>query len=155
MILGHRMSACELCEGDGGTILFRSERYRVVAVTGEDATLYPGFCRVVWNTHVKEMTDLTEADRATFMAAVYRLELVLRETLRPVKMNLASLGNVTPHLHWHVIPRQADDAAYPKPVWALPPGSVVPANIGGNNKGTADAIDWQTAVIGAFVTAAS
>ncbi len=146
---------CELCEGDGGTVLFRGEQYRVVAVSGEDGALYPGFCRVIWNTHVKEMTDLAEADRATFMAAVYRLEVVLRETLKPVKMNLASLGNATPHLHWHVIPRRADDAAYPKPVWSLPPGSAVPATITGDNNRTADGIDWQRAVSGAFVTDAA
>ena len=146
------MQGCDFCEGDGGTVLFRNEQYRVVAVGGEDGALYPGFCRVVWNTHVREMTDLADADRAVFMAAVYRLERVLRETLRPVKINLASLGNVTPHLHWHVIPRQADDAAYPKPVWALAPGSATPATMKGDNKRTADSIDWQTAVTGVFVT---
>jgi diadenosine tetraphosphate (Ap4A) HIT family hydrolase len=31
---------------------------------------------------------------------------------------VASLGNVVPHLHWHVIPRYADDAHFPAPVWA-------------------------------------
>jgi diadenosine tetraphosphate (Ap4A) HIT family hydrolase len=25
---------------------------------------------------------------------------------------------MTPHLHWHVIPRFADDAHFPSPVWA-------------------------------------
>jgi hypothetical protein len=35
----------------------------------------------------------------------------------PGKVNVASLGNMTPHLHWHVIPRFADDAHFPNPVW--------------------------------------
>jgi diadenosine tetraphosphate (Ap4A) HIT family hydrolase len=38
--------------------------------------------------------------------------------MNPDKINLASLGNVVPHLHWHVIPRFADDAHFPSPVWA-------------------------------------
>ena len=42
----------------------------------------------------------------------------LRTVLAPDKINLASLGNVVPHLHWHVIPRFADDAHFPAPVWA-------------------------------------
>jgi len=25
---------------------------------------------------------------------------------------------MTPHLHWHVIPRYTDDAHFPSPVWA-------------------------------------
>jgi diadenosine tetraphosphate (Ap4A) HIT family hydrolase len=37
--------------------------------------------------------------------------------LDPLKINLASFGNMTPHLHWHVIPRWADDAHFPQPVW--------------------------------------
>ena len=31
--------------------------------------------------------------------------------------NLASLGNLVPHLHWHVIPRFASDSHYPQPIW--------------------------------------
>ena len=38
--------------------------------------------------------------------------------MQPLKVNVASLGNVVPHLHWHVIPRYADDAHFPAPVWA-------------------------------------
>jgi len=34
------------------------------------------------------------------------------------KMNLASLGNQTPHVHWHVVPRFRDDRHFPGPIWA-------------------------------------
>jgi len=138
-------SGCELCDGDGGEVLFRGDRFRVVAVPGDEAKLYPGFCRVVWNDHVKEMTDLRSPDRDSFMAAVYRLEAVLRNTLSPVKMNLASLGNLTPHLHWHVIPRYADDAAYPKPVWALSSPAAQTATIRLPHR-PAGPVDWRAAV---------
>ena len=45
------------------------------------------------------------------------VEDALRAVLAPAKINLASFGNMTPHLHWHVIPRFADDAHFPQPVW--------------------------------------
>lgn len=110
---------CELCDGDGGELILRREKWRVVRVPGDDGVAYPGFCRVVWNDHVKELTDLNDADRKIFMEAVFTLETALRQALQPEKMNVASLGNLTPHLHWHVIPRFRDDPAFPKPVWAI------------------------------------
>jgi len=106
---------CELCDGPGGEELYRNAQLRVVLV--HDAQ-YPGFCRVIWNAHVKEMTDLPPASRSAMMQMVMKVESALRETLNPDKINLASLGNMTPHLHWHVIPRFGDDAHFPSPVWA-------------------------------------
>jgi diadenosine tetraphosphate (Ap4A) HIT family hydrolase len=78
---------------------------------------YPGFCRVVWEAHAKEMTDLSDADRLHLMEVVFAVESVLRELLDPRKINLASFGNHVPHLHWHVIPRFADDPHWPEPAW--------------------------------------
>jgi diadenosine tetraphosphate (Ap4A) HIT family hydrolase len=49
---------------------------------------------------------------------VFAVESVLREQLDPHKINLASLGNVVPHLHWHVIPRYTDDPHFPQPIWS-------------------------------------
>jgi diadenosine tetraphosphate (Ap4A) HIT family hydrolase len=54
------------------------------------------------------------------MAVVFAVEGSLRNTLSPDKVNVASLGNLTPHLHWHVIPRFADDTHFPHSVWAQP-----------------------------------
>lgn len=109
------MSAgCELCEQDGGEVLYRDDNYRIVLV---DDALYPGFCRVIWSEHVREMTDLGSAQRAILIAAVWQVEEAVREAMQPDKVNVASLGNVVPHLHWHVIPRYADDAHFPNPIW--------------------------------------
>lgn len=109
--------ACELCEPPGGEIIFRHAKLRIALI---DDAQYPGFCRVIWNAHVKEMTDLSAADRMLLMTAVWQVEAALREVMQPDKINIASLGNLTPHLHWHVIPRFAGDAHFPAPVWAEP-----------------------------------
>ena len=111
--------SCDLCAGPGGTELWRDDRLRVVLV--EDAD-YPGFTRVVWNAHVRELTDLPADDRAHCMEVVWRVEQAQRRFLAPDKINLASLGNMTPHVHWHVIPRWRGDRHFPGPVWAAPAG---------------------------------
>ncbi|UCE32012.1 MAG: HIT family protein [Burkholderiales bacterium] len=111
------VSVCALCAADGGAVLWSDAVLRVVLVDEPD---YPGFTRVIWNAHVREMTDLVPGDRARLMQAVWDVEAVQRRLLRPDKVNLASLGNQVPHLHWHVIPRYVDDRHFPAPVWAQP-----------------------------------
>ena len=107
-------ASCPLCETDGGVLLWHDTFCRVVLADEPD---YPGFLRVVLNAHIKEMTDLPPADQQALMRVVFAAEAALREVMRPGKVNLASLGNVVPHLHWHVIPRFADDPHFPNPVW--------------------------------------
>ncbi|MFZ6646581.1 HIT family protein [Undibacterium sp. TJN25] len=109
------MDGCELCDAALGDVVFSSERWRVILV---DDSNYPGFCRVIWNGHVKEMTDLPAVQRAEIMQAVWAVEEAIRAVMLPHKINLASFGNMVPHLHWHVIPRYQDDAHFPHPVWA-------------------------------------
>ena len=108
-------SPCPLCTPQNEKILWRDSRLRVILV---DDPACPGFCRVILNRHVKEMTDLPADERDQCMQVVFSVEAALRELLNPDKINLASLGNVVPHLHWHVIPRFADDAHFPDPVWS-------------------------------------
>jgi len=112
-----RLNACPLCETAGGEPVWRDARLRVVLPAEPD---YPGFVRVVWNRHVAEMTDLEPADREHLMSVVWTVERAQREALGPDKVNLASLGNMVAHLHWHVIPRWRDDRNFPAAVWAQP-----------------------------------
>ena len=110
-------SICPLCSETGGALVFQSEKFRVIRA--EEAG-FPAFYRVVWTAHVAEFSDLDAQDRSACMAAVSAVELSLREHLKPTKINLAALGNVVPHLHWHVIARFDWDSHYPSPVWAEP-----------------------------------
>ena len=115
---------CPLCKTDGEDILFSNALYRIVAVNDPS---WPGFCRVILNRHAAEMTDLPIEDRSTLMKAVCVVESALRDLMQPTKINLASLGNVVPHVHWHVIPRWSDDTHFPDPIWApaIRPASTV------------------------------
>lgn len=111
---------CELCHSPGGELLWSDEHCRVVRVTSQEGTAFPGFCRVIWQRHVTEMTDLAESESSHLMRVVETVERTLRQQLAPDKINLASLGNAVPHLHWHVIPRWRDDSHFPSPIWAAP-----------------------------------
>ncbi|WP_306395359.1 HIT family protein [Telluria beijingensis] len=109
-----REPGCELCNL-AAPAAWRGDKFSVIVV--DDAS-YPGFCRVIWHDHVREMSDLARDDRLLVNEAVFLVEQAVREVMQPLKVNVASLGNVVPHLHWHIIPRYADDAHFPAPVWA-------------------------------------
>ena len=109
---------CALCDADGGVRVWRGEKLRVIRA--EEAG-FPAFYRVVWNAHVAEFSDLSPAARGDCMEAVACVEQALREHLAPTKINIAALGNMVPHLHWHVIARFDWDSHFPAPVWAPSP----------------------------------
>ncbi|MBU4424681.1 MAG: HIT family protein [Gammaproteobacteria bacterium] len=106
---------CPLCAQDGGQLVWRGEKLRVIRA---DEAGFPAFYRVVWNAHVAEFSDLDAADRAHCMDVVVQVEQALRQHLQPTKINLATLGNMVAHLHWHVIARFDWDSHFPAPVWA-------------------------------------
>lgn len=114
------MTDCPLCQTQHPheDILWENNKIRVIAVHNEEGA--PAFCRVIWQEHIAEMTDLPSAERQLLMETVFRVESAMRRVFRPAKINLASLGNVVPHLHWHVIARFTEDSRFPAPIWAAP-----------------------------------
>ena len=116
-------ATCSLCATIGGDLVFQGEKFRVIRA---DEAGFPAFYRVVWTAHVAEFSDLGVPDRTLCMAAVCEVEQALRAHLQPTKINLAALGNVVAHLHWHVIARFDWDTHFPAPVWAeaLRPGDL-------------------------------
>ena len=105
---------CPLCQASPHNTLWQDDFCRVVLLNDAD---YPAYCRVELLAHIKEMSDLQPALRAKTMKIVFAVETAIREIIQPDKINLASLGNKTPHMHWHVIPRFADDKHFPNSHW--------------------------------------
>lgn len=108
---------CSLCQPSPHPILWQDDFCRVILL--EDAD-YPAYCRVELLAHVKEMTDLIPIDRARMMKTVFAVETAILEVIQPDKINLASLGNKTPHLHWHIVPRFEIDKHFPNSHWGTP-----------------------------------
>ena len=108
-------ATCVLCTEPGGQLVWQGAQLRLIRA--QEAG-FPAFYRIVWNAHVAEFSDLTRAEREHCMQAVTLVEQVLRQQLAPTKINLATLGNMVAHLHWHVIARFDWDSHFPAPVWA-------------------------------------
>jgi diadenosine tetraphosphate (Ap4A) HIT family hydrolase len=111
------IAGCEVCDSPGGELLWQDDLCRVILVNDPD---YPGYCRVICNRHVREMTDLEASVQERLMRVVFAAEGAVRRAMQPDKINLASFGNMVPHLHWHVIPRFADDRHFPNSIWGEP-----------------------------------
>ena len=113
------MTNCVLCKDElkpeDGQLIWRGDDCRVILVNDPDL---PGFCRVIWNHHVAEMTDLGYGEREHVMSLVFAVEEAVRHVMHPDKVNIAALGNMVPHIHWHVIPRYKDDAYFPASAWS-------------------------------------
>lgn len=113
------MTNCPLCKEalkpEEGQLIWHGDDCRIMIVNDPDL---PGFCRVIWNHHVTEMSDLTQGQREHLMTLVYAVEEAIRQVMHPDKVNLAALGNMVPHIHWHVIPRYQDDVFFPASVWS-------------------------------------
>ena len=106
---------CPLCRDNGGPLLWRGAACRLILVA-EPAL--PGYCRVVWERHVREISDLSCGEARHLQRVVAAAERAVREVAAPRKVNVASLGNVVPHLHVHVVPRFEGDPWWPGPVWS-------------------------------------
>ena len=105
---------CTLCSPESENVIFKNDLFRVILV---DDKFYPGFIRLILNQHIKEMSDLAPNQANSIFTALMIIERQVRLIFNPDKINLASLGNVVPHVHWHIIPRYVNDRHYPKPIW--------------------------------------
>ncbi|MFZ4507155.1 MAG: HIT family protein [Fimbriimonas sp.] len=96
---------------------FLREFRTAILVAGEHQ-FFPGYCVLIAKDCEREIHRLADTDQANFFAAASRTSSALESVYSPLKMNHAMLGNVVPHLHWHLIPRYAseiDPLAHP---WA-------------------------------------
>jgi len=85
--------------------LNRDQRFR-----GYSLLIYDG-------GHATALEALPTADYAAFMDDLRRAAAALRAVLRPDHLNYECLGNQTPHLHWHLVPRYLDDPRWGYPIW--------------------------------------
>lgn len=108
---------CPLCVGDGARLIWMGAFWRLVAV---DDPSYPGYVRLILNRHCTELTMISKVEQEQLFKLLLAIEKLMRETLAPDKVNIASLGNQVPHLHWHIIARFSDDPCFPDSIWSAP-----------------------------------
>jgi len=79
---------------------------------------YRGYCVMVFNPrHVTGIEHLTSAEYVDFFTDLHRVSKAVAKACNAEHMNYATLGNVIPHLHYHVIPRKTGDVRWGAPVW--------------------------------------
>jgi diadenosine tetraphosphate (Ap4A) HIT family hydrolase len=106
--------------------VFLSAESQITELSVCTAFLYPdqafrGRCLLTLREHYTELYHLTPAMRNALMEDVSRFAEALFRALHPIKINYDLLGNLVPHIHWHLIPRFREDGLYPKPIWAGQP----------------------------------
>lgn len=86
----------------------------------ENDAAFRGYCILVYRRHVTELHELGAAEQAELLADVTRVTRAIAEICTPAKFNHALLGNMVPHLHWHIIPRYREESWWGKAIWTRP-----------------------------------
>jgi len=79
---------------------------------------FPGYTLVFAKQHQTELFHLDLPRRGIMMEEVNRVAKALNQVFQPTKMNYELLGNMVPHIHWHLVPRFAKDPVWPRPIWS-------------------------------------
>ena len=81
---------------------------------------FPGYTLLFTRQHVTELFHLDRDVRSGLMEEVSRAAGALFTLFRPDKINYELLGNMVPHIHWHLVPRHASEPLWPRPIWSEP-----------------------------------
>lgn len=120
---------CPLCQASSkaereGRLLARLERCDVLLAETQGS---PGWCVLVTREHVEHLDTLAIGMQAAIFAEVALVARAIRAVFPesgigggPPRINYECLGNQVPHVHWHVIPRHADDPGPRDVVWVWP-----------------------------------
>ena len=79
---------------------------------------FPGYTLLFTKTHVTELFHLERSVRTALMEEVSAVAQALYTTFTPDKINYELLGNMVPHIHWHIVPRFSSERLWPRPIWA-------------------------------------
>jgi diadenosine tetraphosphate (Ap4A) HIT family hydrolase len=127
-----RRNDCDLCRR-----MDQIERWphNAIAVMSETAAVLAdnqgcrGWCVLILQEHVEHLAELSKARQTRIFLEVASVTAAIREVFPtsgkdggPPRINYECLGNLVPHVHWHVIPRHADDPEPTRPVWGWPEG---------------------------------
>jgi diadenosine tetraphosphate (Ap4A) HIT family hydrolase len=110
---------CKVCAGEWPGKEQKIADLELSAAYLYEDQFFPGWTVVVLKRHATELYELSKSERGQLIEEVSEVAAVLAMTFEPVKMNYELLGNQVPHVHWHVIPRLADDPVPREAVWTV------------------------------------
>jgi len=119
------MNACPMCRKWSDDADLQVAELEECFVTLNRDQFFPGYCFVFAKKHVTELFHLEATRRHAIIDEVNRVAEALNEIFQPTKMNYELLGNMVPHMHWHLVPRFSTDSLWPRPIWAEPHDEVI------------------------------
>ncbi|QEM66806.1 HIT family protein [Geobacter sp. FeAm09] len=114
------LSPCPMCgrwESDADLRIAELEHSYVILNRDQ---FFPGYTLLFTKTHVTELFHLDHGVRSELTEEISRVAAALFDAFRPAKINYELLGNMVPHMHWHLVPRFASDRLWPRPIWSEP-----------------------------------
>jgi len=82
-----------------------------------DNSDYPWLVLIPMKNNIIEITDLQQSDYDLFNWEIRKVAKILQDKFKPDKLNIATIGNVVPQMHVHIIARFKNDTLFPKTVW--------------------------------------
>ena len=113
------VEGCPVCAGQWPSQTLRIADCGTSVAYLSDDQFFPGWCVLVLKRHATELWQLAPLERGALMDELTGLAQTLAATFDAVKMNYELLGNQIGHIHWHLIPRRADDPAPRMPAWTV------------------------------------
>jgi diadenosine tetraphosphate (Ap4A) HIT family hydrolase len=118
-----RCAICQRLDGVSVDAAFVAELGETFVVLGDNQGL-AGWCVLLLKEHVEHLAELPMARQGRVFEDVARVAAAIRRVYPrsgrgggTPRINYECLGNLVPHVHWHVIPRHADDPEPTKAVW--------------------------------------
>lgn len=81
---------------------------------------FTGYCFLFAKEHLTDFARLDATLQHGMIDEMTRVANVLQTIFSPDKINYELLGNMVPHIHWHIVPRFITDQLWPRPIWSEP-----------------------------------
>lgn len=114
----HHHEGCPMCsrwETDADLRIMEFEHSYLILNRDQ---FFPGYCLLFAREHAVELFQLDQQVRQGMLEEVSRTAAVLSILFKADKINYELLGNMVPHIHWHLVPRHRTDPLWPRPIWA-------------------------------------
>ena len=112
------MTTCPMCRRWDDDADLRIVELEHSFVTLNRDQFFPGYTLLFTKQHVTELFHLDREVRTGLMEEVSRVAEALSGVFRADKINYELLGNMVPHIHWHLVPRFSSEALWPRPIWS-------------------------------------
>lgn len=112
--------SCVMCRRWDAEVELRIAEFKHSYLMLNRDQFFPGYCFLISKEHVTELFHLHPEQRRELIEEVNLAAAALAGVLKPDKLNYELLGNMVPHMHWHLVPRFIEDPLWPRPIWSEP-----------------------------------